>query len=567
MSVSLSFDLNLKERVSAGLDKLHAHTRSVFTGIDNTVKGTQRYLDKLGEEQKIRVDTSELDRAHGKMKEVASTWEVMKGTMLGEMAFRGIETGIDKVKEFLKSSLEAGMDEKRVQTIMNVMKGDEGGKELYENIHKYLLQVPYGTQLYGAGKSLTAIGLNSEQVMEKLHQFGEIAGGDKGNMDQLVDTYSLVKGTGHINLQELRPLLKMGFNPEEILMSKYRGKQSQWHERMEDATNGVKYFEEALRLATTEGGKFHDFMKKYMETDAGKYTLAVTNWENTKSEFGQKMLPVMGRILDKLGPAMDRLPSLLERTIPAIEKLGDGVVKLIEWTTTNTHEIKESAVRLWHLTEGVVGLTAAITLWKSAGAFMGGLKGVGELAGVEGAALAGGGWKMAGAAAGAFEATTSVAVGTALGAVGGLAAIAYTAYWLWDQHQHKDENTAKYTTPGGTVRKVVDPGYSYGPGQGLTDVRPDLDDEKKWGKYKPKKGSPFANEDKMPEWMKSAQAAEAASNAIVGGGSKQVTMNFNAPLYHVDRQVFQKVEDGMKDFDDGVKQAVRRLLYGIPGLI
>ena len=565
MSVNLSFDLNLKERVSGAIQKLGATTRSVFNGIDNTIKGTQSYLDKLGEEQKVRVDTSELERAHGKMKEVASTWEVMRGTMMGEMAFRGIERGVDFVKDFMKESLEAGMDEQKVQTTLKVMKGDEEGKDLYEKTHANLLESLYGTQLYAGAKSLTAIGLNTDAVMKKLSQFEDIAASDKGNFDQLINTYSLVKGTGHINLQELRPLLGMGFNPEEILQNKYGGKQDKWHERMEDATNGVKYFDEALRLATEEGGKFYNLQKRMMDEPVGKFAQSMTNWENTKAEFGEKMLPTFGKLLDALKPSMDRLPGLLERLIPHIESLGNGIVKWIEWGTTHTKEIKDNATKLWHLTEAVVGLTAVMTLSKAGGALMGGLRGVGALA--EGAEVAGwmSAWKLAGMGAGAFESMTGIALGTVGGIAGLIGLVAYEAWDTWKSYKDtKAENVALAKGYEAQSQNADVKSNPNNPGVGY------LTREQMEGKAEPKAEPKMAKEKKKPDappaWMKDAQAKESA-DAIVGGGHKQVIMNFYKPLYNVEHQVFQRVEDGLKDFDQRTREAVLKILYAVPGMI
>jgi hypothetical protein len=60
--------------------------------------------------------------------------------------------------------------------------------------------------------------------------------------------------------------------------------------------------------------------------------------------------------------------------------------------------------------------------------------------------------------------------------------------------------------------------------------------------------------------------AQGGSDAIVGGGRKQVTININAPFYRVDHQVFQNQMKQLEDMEQRVKEIYVRILRGVPGM-
>ncbi len=52
--------------------------------------------------------------------------------------------------------------------------------------------------------------------------------------------------------------------------------------------------------------------------------------------------------------------------------------------------------------------------------------------------------------------------------------------------------------------------------------------------------------------------------AVIGGGARQIVMNFHAPLYRVDKQEFKSVREHVQDMEGTVKEAMWRILKGVP---
>jgi len=553
MSDLLTFVLQLKETVSRDIRKVGVTTSAVFSDMGDKIAVVKRGLDKLGQETKIKVDHSHLDELEehldrvNRKKEQLSMWDVAKGTVAGEMVTRGVERGVDFGIDFLKESVTKGMEGQKTKNMLNIM-SPEHGEELYEQTHANLLKSMYGTQLFGDAKSLLASHLNNQQIDKRLRQFEDIAGGDAGNLDQLVQTYQLVKGTGKLNLHETFPLLRMGFDPISTLQQKYGGSTQQWHERLEDGAKGLKLFNEALDIATGKGGIFDHMQERLMQTDTGKYILASTNFEATKEEFGIKLLPIMGKLLDKLAPALDNLPATLDKLVPGIEYLGNKTVDLISWTSTHTGTIKEWIKTTESLIKWAVAAYATMTVINTGKGFMGGLSGAGE--GIAGFSLA----KGLGAATGGLEAMTGMAAGEMLAATGGVAALAYIAttigWEIWNRNKagappayHFDAYTNSRGTVGGVAATISDSDLTTLPGEYW----------KQKGKLtdKVKKGASDASD-----------ALSDMSDSIIGGGPTHLVIN--ARIGENMKNYFSNVKDGVKDVEGEFEEMLYRVLSRIP---
>jgi hypothetical protein len=518
MSDIISFTLQLKDMMSNGLRNLESVAHSSFSHIDSVVQGTVRGLDKLEEERRLRVDSSGLQEAHGRVKELTTAWEVMRGTMAGEVAFRGLERGFDMARDFLTESIKGGLEEQKTQKMMEVMAGAEGN-ELFETIHKkYLPTSIYGGEQYGHARDLLSSGEEVGNIMKDLREIGDIAYGDKANFQSIkLALQETIEGKS-FNMLQGRILRGTGFNAQQTLAEHdplHRGAEY-WLDQLGQTGKGLELFRKALDEATGEGGRFHDAQKLLAQTDAGKLQIAQTNWGLMMDEFGRELLPALTEVLNSLKPTLEKLPERLHELVPHLLELAHDVAGLITWVVENTDSIKT----LIKVTKDLIEVYLAMKAWElgknTIGAFKAGLTGV-EMAG--GMSLAG----YAGAGAGGLEA----AVGVSLGAVGGVtalaAAAAFAAWQLWDIADNQNKlapdiqgNRAQNRTSGPSMGYgvgVVPTTTGWGDG-GLT-----AGDDAAWWLH-PKEKSVEA---------KGATAGMIAdtTDAITGGGRKQIIIKIH----------------------------------------
>ena len=331
MSVNVEFELRLKDMMSGILPKVEAAARRAFGGVDDAVGNSQKHFDGLGKS---------IEGVSEKMRGL----QAASAMFFGSLAERGVERVFDFLKEQIGSVLGGGMMEGKVQTMMKVIR-PAGGEELYEQTHANLLKSMYGTQLFSDAKALAATGESNKNIDKRLKQFEDLAGGEAGNMEQLIDTYIRVKGSGRLNIREIEPLLGMGFDPLHELDLMHGGGKQKWHKALEDPTKGLQLFEAALDHATGPGGMFDHMQQRLMDTTPfGKKTMLETNIEATKAELGKN--PIIARaemrLFDKLEQIVDNLsrPENMERMATAIGGVIDRVTDFADWAANNTDKIK-----------------------------------------------------------------------------------------------------------------------------------------------------------------------------------------------------------------------------------
>ncbi len=564
--MNIEFDLYLKEHWTNVLHKLDETTNRTFNRID-------RYMNKLGEEHRINVNTDGLDRAHEKIKGVTSALEVMKGTMMGELAFRGLERGFDKTKDFVKESILGGMEEGKVERMFQVMAGKEKGSGLFEEINKkYLPTSIYGKEQYQHSADLLSAGEKNTRIVEDLKQIGDIAFGNDEKFQRITYALQSVIEERAFNGIERKMLRGTGFNAEQTLAAadpKHRNT-DYWLDQLGKAGTGLEWFRKSMEIATSAGGRFYKGQDEVAKTMWGKAKIMSTNWELMKDAWGKELQPVMERLLDRMKPFIDKVPHLLEELTPKIEHLVDGFIDLLptlkEFGSGLINILKPIGEAAYPLIKDMLDLGAAILrnpLFQ----------------------------ETAKAAGNVLEGAANV-IGNEIGI--------YKNWWnaIFDQDKYNRDNDPHIMTSerkgymwnseplgmnerglkidSARMEKVID---SIGRGNFFIDEA--AFEEYGRGfmkKYYPKTAwtamgmdLPLTsiNGDKSEKGGKggaggAGAGSEGTSDAILGGGQRVFTINMNAPMYKVEHQVFQSIKDAIDDFEPKVQEALWRIMRTLP---
>ena len=340
MDSLLKFKLELEDMMSGAVKKLGGTTHSVFEGIDGAVKKTQAGLNELGNEIKMRINTSDLDRAHEKMnllKESAAMF-------LGSIAERGVEKGLEFVKEQVGDVLMGGMEASKTKAQVKVMAGDEDGEKLYEDIHQYIPTSMFGPELFTHAKVLLGMGEESSNIMTDIKRLADISMGDRQHMESIGLALGETISGGKFTAMQQRILRPTGFNPINELSRAMGGNEKKNAEKLTDMMAAgefsVKMFRMAMDAATESGGRFYKMQEKISETPFGKKQIMETNIDMAKEELGVSLLQAEGKLMDDMKPLVDALPGELEQMRPALEGLITDFGELVKWTATHTDTIK-----------------------------------------------------------------------------------------------------------------------------------------------------------------------------------------------------------------------------------
>jgi len=397
-------------------------------------------------------------------------------------------------------------------------------------------------------------------INKRLRQFEDLAGGEAGNMEQLINTFVRVKGSGRLNIREIEPLLGMGFDPLTQLKEMYGGSKQHWHKELEDPTQGFMLFTKALDHATGPGGMFYKMQENLMNTTAfGKKILFETNMEAAKAELGKnkyitdaemRLFDTLNGMVEKvdtdglargLGGAINGFTDLL----PSMRDFGSGLADVLKpvGKVVFSDEVKGFVKTLFDLGQNIA-YDIAPQVKKLGDAATWAIDHMGKEAN----------WYQSG-----YDLMQRLRLGN-----------------------RKEENTGSgLMNVFGNVGSVKHDLSVLTGGWIKDDAGISLNgkDPKTWSKLFKYNGSwegsgydagfggrmPFGVKPEKKGNKELSDAVNETGDAIIGGGRKQININYNAPLYKVEHQVFQSVKDAINDFEPRVKEALLRIFNSIPG--
>ncbi len=212
----------------------------------------------------------------------------------------GVELGLKKLKGmFLKlgvgalitkigkdmSSMGIGFNAQiqEYQTNFEVMTGsaDKAAKHVRE-LKEMGARTPFElSDLASASQTLQAFGTNVDDVHGSLGMLGDISLGNKERFNSLALVYGQVRSQGKLMGQDLLQMINAGFNPLQVISEKTGESMSSLKDKMAKGQITFEMVEEAMKTATSEGGRFYQGMEKASKTFRGQ----MSTLKDTINEF------------------------------------------------------------------------------------------------------------------------------------------------------------------------------------------------------------------------------------------------------------------------------------------
>jgi hypothetical protein len=190
-----------------------------------------------------------------------------------------------------------------MQIQFGVMVGSgERAKELIADLTKLGAETPYQLQdLLASSKMLLTYGTNVEEILPILKSLGDVTGGDAMKLQRMTYAMSQVQSQGRMTGHVMREMAYAGFNPVQILAEEAAKKtgetvphaMARLQEHMHKGGLSLNEVKEAFRLATAEGGRFHDNMLKNSQSVTGLFSTMVDNIDMILRDFGGTIVESM----------------------------------------------------------------------------------------------------------------------------------------------------------------------------------------------------------------------------------------------------------------------------------
>jgi hypothetical protein len=439
-----------------------------------------------------------------------------------------------------------------------------------------------------------------QAIAETLEQIGTLAVADEQKVLALAQALAHVKESGALSGEDMQAFKNAGIDMAKMMAEQWEafgfGQKktvAQIKKMAKDSAIGMVHVARALQMAAEASGRYYN-------EAAGNLLALQESWDQLQAEIHGTLVPMAVTIIQELADLMQWLVEndMAERLQPHIDELCNSLKQLTSSVDTNS-------VNLDALSRAIVALTALIPqinpaagseekepyymeLLKSFGSGaieeLGGkameklLKWIGTRTAIAGAEAVGTrvagialaetvtvGAEMMGAAAAAETAGLAL-IGAASGIgllVAAAGAVGYAAYKIYNKPPQDEatkraeemQRTSLYSNhysprpnaPGVSIGQVPKMELPVGP-----------DPEKMWGKRNP--NPPQFNLADLKPQQEAVHKISQASDNIISGGRRQTIINVNAPMYKVERQVFENIKDSIADWEPKLKEALLRIL-------
>lgn len=195
----------------------------------------------------------------------------------------------------------------------------ERAGELMEDLKGFAEVTPFElTDLADASTTLLSFGEEVEELMPDLKMLGDISLGNKEKFKSLALVFGQVQSQGRLMGQDLLQMINAGFNPLQIISEKTGKSMTELKDEMADGAISYEMVADAMRTATSEGGKFYNAMETQSKTAQGQLS---TLKDNVTAFFGE-MSQGFSEVLSE-----DVLPAAIEGVEWLNEKLDDGSIE------------------------------------------------------------------------------------------------------------------------------------------------------------------------------------------------------------------------------------------------
>lgn len=247
--------------------------------------------------------------------------------------------------------VKAAADIESMQQQLETMTGSaEAGGKMFDEIKTMAAKTPFETKdLMKATNTMLGFGIAQEKVLPLMNQLGDISGGNADRFQSLALAFSQVSSAGKLQGQDLNQMINAGFNPLESIAKRTGKSVGYWKEQMSKGKVTTQMVEQAMKDATSAGGRFFGMMEKQSKTVLGQWSTFQDNLNMLLAEFGKLILPTAIKGLQKLSSILEWFNSLSGGAKRTIITIG-GIAAIIPPIITG----------IGALTKGIAGLNVAL---------------------------------------------------------------------------------------------------------------------------------------------------------------------------------------------------------------
>ena len=272
---------------------------------------------------------------------------------IAKTGFKTIATSVGVASTAIAGSLGYGIkynaEIEQLKTSFEVMTGSANkASEVIEKLKEVGAKTPYELKgLAQTTQTLMQYGLSADEAYEATLNFGDIAQGSAEKMQSIALAYGQMSSAGKVNMQDIRQMINAGFNPLQAIAEMTGETMQEVTARYEENAISVEEVTEAMKFASSEGGKFYQSMEKQSKTLSGQISTLQDNFASLTGTLSTELSQsISGDVL----PAINDMLTSLETAFneggigELAESLGEGLANIIGALTQEIPKFIEVAM-------------------------------------------------------------------------------------------------------------------------------------------------------------------------------------------------------------------------------
>ena len=256
------------------------------------------------------------------------TGAVWLGNVLEDLTYKALDLGWD----FMKIGINFNASVETYKASLKTMLGltEKETEAVYEKLYSFAKETPYSMEgVMDSAVKLFNSGMGIDDTMRTLSVLGDLAGGNSEKLTRLIKAYTDTKGYGFLRAQERNQFVENEVLLYGLLSDYYAavGKGQFTADELAVMQSKKEISDEdvwsALEFATSEEGRYYNYMAALMETWRGRVEKSGDTLNETAGAF---TLPIFETLKDETLP---QATALLE--------------EFKTWATNNEASIKEVA--------------------------------------------------------------------------------------------------------------------------------------------------------------------------------------------------------------------------------
>lgn len=215
--------------------------------------------------------------------QIAESMKTVAKLSLGYLSYEGANKFIAKAAE-VRSEIEM------LQTQMDGLFGEDAGGKIFSGLKEMALNsgIYKTTGLSQAAETLKVYGEETEDILPLMQQFGDVAMGNDQKLQSLANAFGRVTTQGNLSSLTLRTMIRAGFNPLDEMARTTGKSMQQLRQEMSNGQITVDRVREALKSATSEGGKYYNMTEKLSGSIKGEQQRLASMIAGVYAKFGEE---------------------------------------------------------------------------------------------------------------------------------------------------------------------------------------------------------------------------------------------------------------------------------------